>query len=91
MEVLVVLDILHLPQVPRKHCRPVVDGNNGLPFLATNQLRNIDGGRGVDDLNKIVQAAYNCASETLFEETEALIWGELRVSDDQEREGDALV
>ena len=41
--------------------------------MTPNQLRDIDSERGVDDLNKIVQAAYNCASESLFEKTKAPI------------------
>ena len=66
-----------------EHGGPVVHWNDGIPCLTSNQLRDVDLRRCVDYLNKVVQAANNCASKSLLEKSEAPIGGKLRMPDNE--------
>ena len=50
---MVLLDVLQLPQVPSKHCRPIIHWENHLARLTADQLRDISLSRCIDGLLQV--------------------------------------
>lgn len=80
-----------LTKVFPQECGPVIHTNYYLSFLCANYLCCVYICRLFNNILKILETAYKCASIALLQKAKAPIWSKLCVTYQQERYGDRLM